>query len=56
MDTSSQGNRQVEEGGLLGLFGLGSPEAANRYKARRAAASAGAEAKTLVWEELEKDF
>ena len=61
MDTSGEGSRQAEEGGLSAWLAQGSPETADRYReARRAAASVVAKAKTRVWEEfgeaMEKDF
>lgn len=53
VDNSGKGCCQAEEGDLSGSVGPGLHEAADRYReARSAAASAIAEAKTQVWEEL----
>lgn len=49
MDTSGDGGRQAEDGGLPAWLAQGSSEAADRYReARKAAASGVAEAKTGV--------
>ncbi len=53
VDTSITGGHQAEKEVFWAWLAQGSPEAADRYQeARRAAASAVAEAETQVWKEL----